>query len=178
LTKYHSPKFIHSFTYQAHPTGCAAALATQIETQKLLETGHIQRIATCLEHELKKQLRPLNNVADIRGRGLFWGIDLQHDDGGAWVHDVAAELVAYGEDEFFIQEDACIKFYASAWRLRRHNQTERKGDHIMVSPAFVFSEKGIVEAVSKLANVVRSYFEKSAQISQRRAAIAKGAFVP
>ncbi|KAK6854888.1 pyridoxal phosphate-dependent transferase [Apiospora arundinis] len=172
------PKFIHSFTYQAHPTGCAAALATQIEVQRLLEAGRIQRLAECLEREVKKQLGHLSNVANIRGRGLFWGIELQHDDGGPWAHDVAAELVSFGEDDYFVQRDACIRFYASAWRLRRHEGPERKGDHIMLSPAFTFTEEGIIDAITKLSDVVRRYFENSVHISHHRATVAKGAFVP
>ncbi|KAI1856996.1 uncharacterized protein JN550_013489 [Neoarthrinium moseri] len=173
-----APKFIHSFTYQAHPTVCAAALSAQREIQILLEAGKIQKLAKCLEREIKEKLYPLGNVADIRGRGLFWGIELQHDDGGAWAHDVSMELVAFGEDDHFIQEDACIRFYGSGWRLRKHGEPERKGDHIMLSPAFTFTERDIIEGVSRLANVVQRYFGESAYISRHRAKDAKGAFVP
>ncbi|KAI1840869.1 hypothetical protein JX266_012951 [Neoarthrinium moseri] len=173
-----APKFIHSFTYQAHPTVCAAALSAQREIQILLEAGKIQKLAKCLEREIKEKLYPLGNVADIRGRGLFWGIELQHDDGGAWAHDVSMELVAFGEDDHFIQEDACIRFYGSGWRLRKHGEPERKGDHIMLSPAFTFTERDIIEGVSRLANVVQRYFRESAYISRHRAKDAKGAFVP
>lgn len=172
------PKFIHSFTYQSHPAVCAAALAAQVEIQRLLEIGHIQKLGQQLEREIKQKLGGLANVADIRGRGLFWGVEFRHDDGGAWAHEVSAELAAYGEDEYFVDNDACVRFYAAPpWRLRRHEGPERKGDHIMLSPAYTLTEQEVVEGATRIKNVIQRYFEDSVQVSQHMAKDARGAFV-
>ncbi|KAG8165851.1 hypothetical protein KVR01_004403 [Diaporthe batatas] len=172
------PKFIHSFTYQSHPAVCAAAFATQMEIQRLLEIGHIQKIGERLEREIRHNFSGLSNVTDIRGRGLFWGVELQHDDGGAWAHEVSAELAAFGEEDYFVRNDACVRFYAApAWRLRRHEGPERKGDHIMLSPAYTLTEKEVVEGVSRIKNVIQRYFDDSVQISYHRAKEARGAFI-
>jgi len=75
----------HGHTYQAHPVGCAAALAVQkaIQTENMLENARTRAIQ--LEELLRTKLMGPNApskpyVADIRGGGLFWGIEFELDD--------------------------------------------------------------------------------------------------
>ncbi|OAQ70835.1 aminotransferase [Pochonia chlamydosporia 170] len=71
--------FVHGHTYQAHPLCCAAALAVQ----KVLERDNL--VANCaekgkwLEEQLRKKLGPRKYVGNIRGRGLFWGLEFVKD---------------------------------------------------------------------------------------------------
>jgi 4-aminobutyrate aminotransferase-like enzyme len=68
----------HISTYQAHPVACAAALAVQevIEEDNLLENVRTQ--GAYLEKLLREKTdaSPLlsQHVADIRGKGLLWGM--------------------------------------------------------------------------------------------------------
>jgi adenosylmethionine-8-amino-7-oxononanoate aminotransferase len=71
--------FEHGFTYIGHPTACAAALAVQrtIEADGLLENVRAQGEA--LRAALGERFGDHPNVGDIRGRGLFVGLELVAD---------------------------------------------------------------------------------------------------
>ncbi|KAL5351075.1 hypothetical protein ACLOAV_004650 [Pseudogymnoascus australis] len=67
--------FIHGQTYQAHPVACAASLAVQriIRREGLLP--NVQKQGVYLSQLLQNKLGSHRNVGDIRGKGLFWGIE-------------------------------------------------------------------------------------------------------
>jgi hypothetical protein len=71
--------FQHGHTYLGHPVACAAALAVQrvIRDEGLLERvrDHGRRLRAGLHERLDRH----PNVGDIRGRGLFIGIELVSD---------------------------------------------------------------------------------------------------
>ena len=71
--------FQHGHTYLGHAVACAAALAVQqvIERDGLL--ARVREGGARLEGLLKETLGSHPNVGDIRGRGLFWGIELVRD---------------------------------------------------------------------------------------------------
>ena len=68
--------FSHGHTYEAHPMTLLPAVATIREMQRL---GLVER-AREFEPYVRKKLTELKakhpSVGDVRGRGLFWGIDL------------------------------------------------------------------------------------------------------
>ena len=68
--------FTNGQTYQGHPVACAGALAVQkiIKEESLLD--RVTRIGAKLEKGLNEALNELPNVGNIRGRGLFWGIEI------------------------------------------------------------------------------------------------------
>ncbi|NJN55100.1 MAG: aminotransferase class III-fold pyridoxal phosphate-dependent enzyme [Anaerolineae bacterium] len=63
-------------TFSHHAVGCAAALATLhiIQREGLVENS--ARMGALLGEQLQAALGDHPNVGDIRGRGLFWGIEL------------------------------------------------------------------------------------------------------
>ena len=69
--------FTHSQTYQGHPVACATAYAVQqvIEEEHLLENVHEK--GRYLGELLQLRLGGHQNVGNIRGRGLFWGVSCQ-----------------------------------------------------------------------------------------------------
>ncbi|KAJ9638372.1 hypothetical protein H2199_007060 [Coniosporium tulheliwenetii] len=71
--------FSHGQTYQGHPLACAAALEVQkiIREEKLVD--NVREMGLLLEGLLKQKLADHPNVGDIRGRGLFWGIEFVRD---------------------------------------------------------------------------------------------------
>ncbi|MET4576734.1 aspartate aminotransferase family protein [Ottowia thiooxydans] len=71
--------FQHGHTYVGHPVACAAALAVQRIIQR---DGLVERVATLgprFEQMLRGALGDHPHVGDIRGRGLFWSVELVAD---------------------------------------------------------------------------------------------------
>ncbi|RGP58904.1 ornithine aminotransferase [Fusarium sporotrichioides] len=71
--------FNHGHTYQAHPVSCAAALAIQ----KIIRRDNLVSRCATLGERLHKSLvdtfQDAEFVGNIRGRGLFWGIEFVQD---------------------------------------------------------------------------------------------------
>ncbi|KAF2968228.1 hypothetical protein GQX73_g5299 [Xylaria multiplex] len=71
--------FVHGHTYQGHPVTCAAAL----EVQKIMREDNlvqnVSKMGGLLSARLKELLINHPNVGDIRGSGLFWGIEFVAD---------------------------------------------------------------------------------------------------
>jgi 4-aminobutyrate aminotransferase-like enzyme len=66
---------LHTSTYLGNPMGCAAALATISELNRLQLPSRAARLGTVI----RKRLEPLQQqglVRDVRGRGMFWGLQL------------------------------------------------------------------------------------------------------
>ena len=74
-----SGSFQHGHTYLAHPIACAAALEVQnvISDEGLL--GKVRERGAQLERRLTERFGNHRHVGDIRGRGLFWAIELVAD---------------------------------------------------------------------------------------------------
>jgi adenosylmethionine-8-amino-7-oxononanoate aminotransferase len=74
-----SGTFINGFTYQSHPTCCAAALAVQ----SIIKNDSLLLLAAELGKELQDQMTkiivPLPQVGNVRGAGLFWGVEFVKD---------------------------------------------------------------------------------------------------
>jgi adenosylmethionine-8-amino-7-oxononanoate aminotransferase len=74
-----SASFNHGHTYQAHPMSCAVALAVQ---KVIRDDNLVDACATrgrVLVELLRAALAHHENVGEIRGRGLFWGVEFVED---------------------------------------------------------------------------------------------------
>jgi adenosylmethionine-8-amino-7-oxononanoate aminotransferase len=70
---------MNGFTYQAHPTSCAAALSVQTivkEDNLLARAAHLGKV---LQQQLEEKIVGLPHVGNIRGAGLFWGVEFVKD---------------------------------------------------------------------------------------------------
>ena len=70
---------LHTSTYLGNPMGCAAALATINEIERLALPAKARQAGLALGSRLDA-LRARKNVTDVRGRGLFWGVQLRDAD--------------------------------------------------------------------------------------------------
>ena len=68
--------FQHGHTYLGHPVACAAALAVQrvIERDGLL--ARVRERGAAFGAMLRERFDAHPHVGDVRGRGLFWGVEL------------------------------------------------------------------------------------------------------
>jgi adenosylmethionine-8-amino-7-oxononanoate aminotransferase len=67
------------YTYSSHPVACAVADAVLaiMERERLVERSH--EMGARLGAQLREELSGHPMVGDIRGAGLFWGVELVHD---------------------------------------------------------------------------------------------------
>jgi len=138
--------FHHGFTYIGHPTACAAALAVQrtIERDNLL--ANVVRQGDSLKRQLEERFGNHNHVADIRGRGLFIGIEL------------VAERVSRTPFDNSLNLHARIKAEAMARGLMCYpgNGTidGERGDHILLAPPFIVEDAHVEHIVETLGEAV------------------------
>jgi len=134
--------FQHGHTFMAHPVACAAALATvqTIVSESLLDK--VQEQGKKLRAKLKESLLPLSYVGDIRGRGLFIGIELVAD------KQTKAPLSTLTEANKVVKQLAMkhgLMCYPMAGTING-----RAGHHILLAPPFIINDEQLDELVSKL----------------------------
>ena len=124
--------FQHGHTYLGHAVACAAALAVQriIERDGLVE--RVQRSGKRLESMLRASLGGHPNVGDIRGRGLFWGVELVRDRTLKIPFDPARRLHARIKSEAMTRG---LMVYPMGGTV-----DGQRGDHVLIAPPFIASE--------------------------------------
>ncbi len=140
--------FQHGHTYLGHPVACAAALAVQqkITTQNLLE--NVLKQGDELERQLHERLGNHPNIGDIRGRGLFWGIELVADRATKATLDPGLKTHAHIKQRAMAGGLICYPAGGTA--------DGKTGDHILLAPPFIIETPQISELVEKLAAAIDS----------------------
>ncbi len=138
--------FEHGHTYMGHPTACAAALAVQetIEEHDLL--ANVRRQGAHLDRALSHRFGQHPNIGDIRGRGLFMGIELVADRETKETFDPAAALHARIKREAMQRGLICYPNGGTADGAR--------GDHVLLAPPFIVDESDIDEIVYRLGEAI------------------------
>jgi adenosylmethionine-8-amino-7-oxononanoate aminotransferase len=147
-----SGAFQHGHTYLAHPLACAAALAVQ---HVIREDGLLDRVkerGRQLEQRLTERFGNHRHVGDIRGRGLFWAIELVADRASRTSFDPALKLNQKIKAEAFANGLGCYPGGGTVDGVR--------GDHVLLAPPYIASADEIDLIVEKLGtavdNVLRS----------------------
>jgi adenosylmethionine-8-amino-7-oxononanoate aminotransferase len=127
--------FMHGHTYQAHPMACAAALAVQevIAEENLL--ANVNAMGALLEQGLIERLGNHRHVGDIRGRGLFWAIELVQDRGSKAVFDPALKVNERVKREAYARGLGCYPMGGTIDGLR--------GDHVILAPPYNVTEEEV-----------------------------------
>ncbi|MDA9402962.1 aspartate aminotransferase family protein [Bradyrhizobium sp. CCBAU 45389] len=147
-----SGAFQHGHTYLAHPLACAAALAVQdvIRDDQLLD--RVKERGKQLEQRLTERFGNHRHVGDIRGRGLFWAIELVADRATRASFDPALKLHQKIKAEAFANGLGCYPGGGTVDGVR--------GDHVLLAPPYIASADEIDQIVDKLGtavdNVLRS----------------------
>ena len=146
-------EFIHGHTYEARPTDVAGAF----EVQKIIRENNlpenVKKLGKLLETLLIKELSGHPNVGDIRGKGLFLGIELVED----------KETKKPFNPELKVAKNLADLAFSPKFNMTMYHGTGTvdgiNGDHIMLCPPFIITEKHvvrIVKVVSKVINLVCS----------------------
>ncbi|KAK5138539.1 hypothetical protein LTR08_000127 [Meristemomyces frigidus] len=146
--------FSHGQTYQGHPIACRAAL----EVQRIIAEGdliaNVRKQGALLGRLLVEKLAAHPAVGDIRGSGLFWAIEFVADKATKEPFETH-EAVAMGIHELGMQEPFNISLYPGTGTA-----DGRRGDHIILAPAYTVSEADVHHIVDTTMKVIRTFFRQ------------------
>jgi adenosylmethionine-8-amino-7-oxononanoate aminotransferase len=143
-----SGAFQHGHTYLAHPLACAAALEVQrvIAEEKLLD--RVRQLGAHLEKRLTERFGNHRHVGDIRGRGLFWAVELLEDRAGKKPFDPALKLHQKIKAAAFEDGLGC---YPSGGTV-----DGARGDHVLLAPPYICTPADIDMIVDRLGAAVET----------------------
>jgi len=140
--------FQHGHTYMGHAMAAAGARAvlTAIHERGLL--ARVREMGEVLDTALRERFGQHPHVGDIRGRGLFRGVELVADRESKAVFDPARKLHAKVKAQAL---EAGLICYPMGGTI-----DGQRGDHILLAPPFIIGPDQIGELVDKLAHAVES----------------------
>ena len=138
--------FQHGHTYMGHATGCAASLAVQrvIRDDNLLD--NVKRQGATLMRRLAERFGNHAHVGDIRGRGLFIGVELVADRSSKTPFDPSLKLNARVKSNAMARGLMC---YPAGGTI-----DGKRGDHILIAPPFIVTPPDIEIIVERLGDAV------------------------
>lgn len=134
--------FQHGHTYMGHPVAAACALAV---LERILDDGLLARVGvlgTYLESRLVAELAQLPFIGDIRGRGLFWGIEIVADRGSKTPFDPALKIAPRIKKAAFERGLMCYPMQGTI--------DGKLGDHVLLAPPFIMDESQVDAVVATL----------------------------
>ncbi|MDH5797270.1 MAG: aspartate aminotransferase family protein [Paracoccaceae bacterium] len=139
--------FQHGHTYNGHPVACAAANAVVAKLTTGGMTERARKMGERLGQALAENFGQHPHVGDIRGRGMFRGLELVADRGSKAPFDpalsISSRLKAAALEEGLI----C---YPMAGTI-----DGKSGDHVLLAPPFILTEDQLAELIEKLARALR-----------------------
>ncbi len=134
--------FQHGHTYLGHPAACAAALAV---LERLRDDEIVQRVAPAgahLRRSLHNALGQHPHVGDIRGVGLFCGVELVADRATKEPLPLERKTHAKVKSEAFAHGLICYPMGGTV--------DGKRGDHILLAPPFIASDDQLETSVEIL----------------------------
>ncbi|QQB34571.1 aspartate aminotransferase family protein [Achromobacter deleyi] len=138
--------FQHGHTYLGHATACAASLAVQqvIKRDNLL--ARVRAQGDGLRQRLQQALGEHPHVGDIRGRGLFMGVELVQDRASKATFDPALSLHARIKREAMARG---LMVYPMGGTI-----DGRQGDHVLLAPPFIITDDELDQLTERLAGAI------------------------
>lgn len=136
--------FQHGHTYIGHATACAAALEVQkvMEDENLL--ANVKARGEQLRATLRERLGDHPHVGDIRGRGLFVGVEFVLDRDGKTPFDPARKLNVLLKREAMARG---LMVYPMGGTI-----DGKQGDHVLLAPPFICTPNDIERIVERLGD--------------------------
>lgn len=140
--------FQHGHTYLGHPIATAAGLAV---VSKILNNNLVDRVmqqGAVLKDQLNQTFGQHANIGDIRGRGLFVGLEIVENRISkrpfASDKNIAAKVKAAAFEEGL----ACYPMSGT--------RDGKLGDHVLLAPPFIIEDNQIEELTQKLKNAIKA----------------------
>ena len=140
--------FQHGHTYIGHAVGAAAALAVQKVIRRDNLLAQVKMRGAYLARRLCEALGEHPHVGDIRGRGLFMGVELVEDRASKRPFDPALKLHAKVKAEAMQRGLMCYPMGGTI--------DGQRGDHVLLAPPFIASEAELDQVVERLAGAIES----------------------
>jgi len=147
--------FQHGHTYLGHAVACAASLAVQDVIRRDGLLARVREQGAGLRERLERALGVHPQVGDIRGRGLFMGLELVQDRASKQTFDPALSLHARVKREAMARG---LMVYPMGGTI-----DGRHGDHVLLAPPFIITDDELDQLTERLAGAI------DAAIAQARA---------
>jgi adenosylmethionine-8-amino-7-oxononanoate aminotransferase len=138
--------FQHGHTYTGHATACAGALAVERAVKERGLLAKVRERGAGLEARLRARFGEHPRVGEIRGRGLFWALELVED--RASKRPFAAQRRIGAKLKLQALENGLMCYPMSG------TLDGVSGDHVMLAPPFIIEETQLDEMVDKLARSI------------------------
>lgn len=147
-----SGSFMHGHTYQAHPVACAAAevVLSKISSPEML--ARVSEAGRRLKDGLRARIGNSPHVGEIRGEGLFVGVEFVAD------ADTREPFPHTSRLNSLIKGEAMARgllVYAMGGTL-----DGQSGDHVLLAPPFVVSDEEIDRIVELFAEASTAALER------------------
>jgi len=147
--------FQHGHTYMGHPVAAAAALAV---VRRLTDDGLTDRCRVMgekLNAALADRFAEHPHVGDIRGRGLFQGVEFVLDRDSKTPFDPTLQIAKSLKAAAFQAGLICYPMGGTI--------DGKRGDHVLLAPPFIIEDGQIEELVTKLSKAMGSVFNLERQ---------------
>jgi len=138
--------FQHGHTYIGHPVAAAAGHAV---VSAILDRGLVDRVQVQgdkLIARLQDRFGQHPHIGDLRGRGLFRGIELVEDRGSKAPFDPSRGIAGKIKKAAF---EAGLICYPMAGTI-----DGQSGDHVLLAPPFIIEDAQLDELVDKLSGAI------------------------
>ena len=136
--------FRHGHTYCGHPAACAAGVAALAEINKLLPQVRNNNLLT----QLRAAFGDHPHIGDIRGRGLFIGMEFTRNAKTPFAASnhiyAAVQRAAFAGGLMVYALGGCAD--------------GKSGDHILIAPPFIFTPSNTEELIAKLTRTFKQVF--------------------
>lgn len=143
--------FQHGHTFMGHPTACAAAVATLtvIERDDLL--SNVRRRGAELMAALEQRFGEHPNIGDIRGRGLFIGVEIVRDKATRAPFDPSLPLHSRIKAEALGNGLMCYPMSGTI--------DGQRGHHVLLAPPYIIDGDHVAEITDKLGDAIDSVLD-------------------
>lgn len=138
--------FQHGHTYIGHPTATAAGLAVVKQLLDPTMMPRVRELGQMVRQALQDTLGQHAHVGDIRGRGLFWGVELVNDRESKTPFDAGKGLAGKIKKAAVAEGLICYPMPGT--------RDGRSGDHVLLAPPFIMADDDPQLIASRLAKSI------------------------